>query len=49
MTRRQVRFTLKRHFAWWGKARTRKVLRLTQKNDVLCGMYSGYFSHDGMG
>ncbi len=49
MTRQEVRSALKTHFAWWGKARTRRILRLTEKHGVLCGGDAAFYSMDGKG
>jgi len=49
MTRKEIRSTLKLYFGWWGKARTRRVLRRTQKYGVLCGGLGSFYSYDGMG
>lgn len=49
MTRQEIRSTLKTYFGWWGKFRTRRVLRYTEKLGVLCGSDGAFYSAYGIG
>ena len=49
MTRQEIRMTLKTYFSWWGKVRTRRVLRRTEKLGVLCGSNGAFYSQYGLG